>query len=300
MWSVQPEDRGPLRRVVAADPLEDAGAVVEAVRADVDARVVPVDELAVHPDLLGGLHARLLRRDVGELYRRATRSAVRAPASRCEVGRARSRAMCARRAGADPDDAVLEQRPLDQRLRDRALRERRDRARLEAVASTHLRRPSRPAPSARRPRRATFALVGAAVARDEREHVRAVADEDERLDDLRELAADRARRVARGRRALGELLDPRVDRRRAQDAGDALDRLGGQSSTALRIRSRTRRPMPFAAAARRARAGTGESIESAISALPPSRFRETAMFAMLTPASPNSVPTRPITPGTSS
>ena len=39
---------------------------------------------------------------------------------------------------------------------------------------------------------------------------------------------------------------------------------------------------------------------SAISAFPPSRFRETAMFAMFTPASPKSVPTRPITPGTSS
>jgi hypothetical protein len=43
-----------------------------------------------------------------------------------------------------------------------------------------------------------------------------------------------------------------------------------------------------------------ESIESAIRALPPSRVRETAMLAMLTPASPNIVPTRPITPGTSS
>src|SRR5262249_19546942 len=46
--------------------------------------------------------------------------------------------------------------------------------------------------------------------------------------------------------------------------------------------------------------GAGWSIESAISALPPRRVRETVMFAMLTPASPKSVPTRPITPGTSS
>ena len=44
-------------------------------------------------------------------------------------------------------------------------------------------------------------------------------------------------------------------------------------------------------------AGGSESIESAISALPPSFVRDTAMFAMLTPASPNIVPTRPITPG---
>ena len=37
-----------------------------------------------------------------------------------------------------------------------------------------------------------------------------------------------------------------------------------------------------------------------MSAFPPSVVRETAMFAMLTPASPNIVPTRPITPGMSS
>ena len=37
-----------------------------------------------------------------------------------------------------------------------------------------------------------------------------------------------------------------------------------------------------------------------MSAFPPSFVRETAMFAMFTPASPNIVPTRPITPGMSS
>ena len=47
-------------------------------------------------------------------------------------------------------------------------------------------------------------------------------------------------------------------------------------------------------------AGGSESIASAISALPPSFVRDTAMLAMFTPASPNIVPTRPITPGTSS
>ena len=45
--------------------------------------------------------------------------------------------------------------------------------------------------------------------------------------------------------------------------------------------------------------GAGESIENAMSAFPPAFVRETAMFAMLTPASPNIVPTRPMTPGTS-
>ena len=50
------------------------------------------------------------------------------------------------------------------------------------------------------------------VAGHEREHVGPVADEDERLDDLLEPAADRPRRRLRGRRPVGELLDRRVDR----------------------------------------------------------------------------------------
>ena len=56
----QAEDGRPLRRVVAADALEHARAVVQSVSPHVDARVVPVDELAVHPDLLGCLHRGLL------------------------------------------------------------------------------------------------------------------------------------------------------------------------------------------------------------------------------------------------
>ncbi len=56
MWSVSLKTAGPRGGLVAANALEDAGAVVEAVRADMDGRVVPVDELAVQPDLLGGLH----------------------------------------------------------------------------------------------------------------------------------------------------------------------------------------------------------------------------------------------------
>ena len=38
--------------LVAADALEDAEAVVQRVRQDVDLGLVPGDELAVHPDLL--------------------------------------------------------------------------------------------------------------------------------------------------------------------------------------------------------------------------------------------------------
>src|SRR3954451_9442699 len=50
----QPEDRGATVSRVRAHALEDAPPVVEGGVEDVDRRVVPVDELAVHPDLLGG------------------------------------------------------------------------------------------------------------------------------------------------------------------------------------------------------------------------------------------------------
>ena len=46
----EPEDGRAVRGLVAADALEDTRAVVEPVHADVDLRVGPVDELAVHPD----------------------------------------------------------------------------------------------------------------------------------------------------------------------------------------------------------------------------------------------------------
>src|SRR5215213_6416427 len=52
----QAEDRRALVGLVAADALEDARPVVQAVGSDMDRRVGPVDELAVHPDLLGLLH----------------------------------------------------------------------------------------------------------------------------------------------------------------------------------------------------------------------------------------------------
>src|SRR5262249_25023465 len=48
----EPEDRGPLLGVVAADAFEHAGSVVEDVRQHVYLGVVPGHELAVHPDLL--------------------------------------------------------------------------------------------------------------------------------------------------------------------------------------------------------------------------------------------------------
>src|SRR3954467_6602233 len=50
------EDRRPDLGVVAADALEDARAVVEPVREYVNLRVLPLDELAVHPDEVRLLH----------------------------------------------------------------------------------------------------------------------------------------------------------------------------------------------------------------------------------------------------
>ena len=49
----KPEDGRAVGCLVAADALEHAGAVVQAVRPDVDLGVGPVDELTVHPDRLG-------------------------------------------------------------------------------------------------------------------------------------------------------------------------------------------------------------------------------------------------------
>ena len=54
---VETEDRRAPVRVVGADALEHRGAVVQAVREHVYLGVGPVDERAVHPDLLGFLHA---------------------------------------------------------------------------------------------------------------------------------------------------------------------------------------------------------------------------------------------------
>src|SRR5262249_44527158 len=56
----KPEDRRAFLGLVAADSLEDSGAVVETVAADVDPGVCPVDELTVHPDLFGLAHLRTL------------------------------------------------------------------------------------------------------------------------------------------------------------------------------------------------------------------------------------------------
>ena len=60
------EDRRAALGLVAADPLEDAGPVVQPVAEHVDLGVLPGDELAVLPNQLGLIH-------VGEKYARWTK-----------------------------------------------------------------------------------------------------------------------------------------------------------------------------------------------------------------------------------
>ena len=118
-----------------------------------------------------------------------------------------------------------EERPVHQALRDRAPRERRDRPGLEAGCMDDLLGPG-DAHELGGDRRADGRLVGAPVARDEREHEGAVAHEHERLHDLGQIAADRPGGVARRGRAVRELLDPSLDRSSAKNGRDALDGLG--------------------------------------------------------------------------
>ena len=108
----QAEDRRPALGRVAADALEDAGAVVEAVARDVDLGVRPVHELAVHPDLLGLLHCRnssRRRRCPGRTARDRRTSSVGGQADHVPG-----------RAPADPDAVEPEQRSLDAARRRRA------------------------------------------------------------------------------------------------------------------------------------------------------------------------------------
>src|SRR5437868_4038400 len=113
------------------------------------------------------------------------------------------------------------------------------------------------------------------------------------------------RRCESHEQAGRELLDARFNVGGAKDCRDLLDGLGphrrepscagvGYSSDRKRASATSPRSRSTSSG------GAGWSIDSAMSAFPPRRVRETVMFAMFTPASPNSVPTRPITPGTSS
>src|SRR5262249_55171193 len=140
--------------------------------------------------------------------------------------------------------------------------------------------------------------IRAAVARDEHEYPRAVAVEDERLDDPLQLAADRCCSGFCGRRAVGELLDARLGARGGQSRADPFDRFRpGPGHQASEMNWASSKPSAWMRS--RSSGGAGASIANAISAFPASCVRDTAMLAMLTPCSPNIVPTRPITPGMS-
>ena len=106
-------------------------------------------------------------------------------------------------------------------------------------------------------------------------------------------SAARLRRGGRGR----QLLKPRLGAGLAEKAGDALDRLRPLHDATHPSSTKRTSSKPTLCNAAMSSSVADVSIEKTISASPPSRFRETAMFAMFTPASPNIEPTRPITPG---
>src|SRR4051794_2296011 len=126
--------------------------------------------------------------------------------------------------GAHPHQLLSEQRALQQNERDPGDGERRDGAGLEARRGDHLVGAGYARVAGTR-RRRDLDRVRPAVTGQQREQRPAVANEDERLDDLLELAADDARRVARTVRPFGELLQARVDPSLAQDGCNSLDLL---------------------------------------------------------------------------
>ena len=284
---------GPFGRVVAADPFEDASAVVKSVHADVDLRVGPVDELAVHPDLLGLLHRRAPLSGRLEVRILASGPEVERarPGQACELGR-RQGGHVMRGSGPDPDARCA-------------------RKTIESMSVCDTSRCGNGAtPPGSKPVARTTSSAFAT-----------------RTTTLRPPRRPRARRRA-GRRERARARTPRRRRRRASSRSARAhtrspSRRRAPSAFPRRTARSARRPPPRAAPPRRARPARatltdhvrvvhalaelrtqlrrdGRVDRRAISALPPARFRETDMLAMFTPAAPNSIPTRPMTPGTSS
>src|SRR4029079_11614280 len=213
-----------------------------------------------------------------------------------ELGR-RQRDEVRLRARAGPDRGVPEHRPLDEDGGDALERERRHGSRTEARRRHDLvRLRDRSPPRADEP--CDLARVDLAVARHERHDRGRVAQEDDRRHDLAERAAAGVGRGLRSPRRRPALLDPRLRAGLAQECRDTLHGLGplhaalGHPSSTKRTSSK-----PTACSWSTSALVAGESMGKTISASPPSFVRETAMFAMLRPASPNIEPTRPITPG---
>ena len=134
----QPEDGRALVGLVAANALEDAGAVVEPVGADVNRCVGPVDELTVHPDLVGLAHApaslaksvkgyvAASTASIGCALARRTRSADESTAMWLGEPAPTQTRLCGK-------EAVVDEHAVDARER-----ERRDGARGEAGRALHL------------------------------------------------------------------------------------------------------------------------------------------------------------------
>jgi len=143
--------------------------------------------------------------------------------------------------GSDPDDAVPEKRGINEDPLDTRQRKRRHRAGLEIRRVPYLLGPRDPGRRAARSPR-DLLRIGPAVARDEREDRPAVAVEDERLDDLPEVAADSTGRCLGRRRAVGKLLDLDLCPGFLEVRGHALDRLRPRSRRHVtRVASETRR-----------------------------------------------------------
>ena len=227
MWSVSRKTAGSARRLVGPDAFEDAGAVVQPVRADVNRGVGPVHELAVHPDLLG-LSIRRPPSSTGTGPARRRPSDVRAEAQQLERGQRRP---CAARSPRPTQTALGQERSLDE---DRVDVRRAGTARPLPARSRWPRAPRRArrprVPGARRRRRSSRGRRAGRRARA-RAPGRPSQTKTSDFTIWPSVAADRRGGGRRGRCAVGELLDPRLGalrattRRRARPAS-------GQSCTA--------------------------------------------------------------------
>jgi hypothetical protein len=123
-----------------------------------------------------------------------------------------------------PDQVVVVERAVHQHRVDVRERERSDRARCESRRLLDLLRPrDAHRPGFDRPR--DLLRIASSITGHERHDRPVVAEEDERLHDLAELAAHGVRGVLCGGGAVGKLLDARLDSRFAEEGGDPLDGL---------------------------------------------------------------------------
>ena len=77
-WKAK-DRRAPGLGLIAADPLEDADAVVKRVREHMNLGIIPVDEPPVHPDLLGFLHVSLPGASTANEITRPSQTAANGP-----------------------------------------------------------------------------------------------------------------------------------------------------------------------------------------------------------------------------